>query len=183
VKIIFSVLIKIFLAVLTTLLLSIFIHKVVHTFFYVCLISVPLSVLISVIYSLLLNSQQKREIKEETRLLEIFSIILVSSLTTFLFLTLIPLNVDRSFSVWMLNQISNETRSGLVISSDQLKTEMSTFMGYNSGELTRRIREQESLGNIKLEKDKIYLTSRGKFQVFFDRVISKLFSTNKKYAQ
>ena len=103
---------------------------------------------------------------------------LLTSLILFSFLSTLPLNIDRSFSVWTLNQISN-------LPSEQTRTSLSTlaedFFRKDSGEVSRRIDEQIKLGNLIEESSNIKLTSRGRFQVQFHRLIAQIFGLNSKY--
>ena len=103
---------------------------------------------------------------------------LLTALILFSFLSTLPLNIDRSFSVWTLNQISN-------LSTEQTRVSLATlaedFFTQDSGEVSRRIDEQIKLGNLIEEAGNIGLTSRGRFQVQIHRLIAQIFALNSKY--
>ncbi len=103
---------------------------------------------------------------------------LLTSFILFSFLASLPLNVDRSFSVWTLNQISNLPAKQTRISLETLAEE---FFTQDNGEISRRIEEQIKLGNLVEESSKIKLTSRGRLQVQLHRLIAIVFGLNSKY--
>lgn len=90
-----------------------------------------------------------------------------------------PLNVDRSFSVWMLKRVSDS--SGMT--PDQLRESVATFFAPDSGEVTRRIDEQLLLRNINVENGTVVLTPSGEIVVRMNELISRLFGLNPLYAQ
>lgn len=103
---------------------------------------------------------------------------MLTSFMLFSFLSLLPLNIDRSFSVWTLNEMSkNETQLNRV-SIEKMAEE---FFAQGSGEISRRIDEQIQLGNLSEKLGKIELTPRGRFQVQVHRIIATIFALNKKY--
>jgi hypothetical protein len=105
---------------------------------------------------------------------------LLTSLILFSFLSTLPLNIDRSFSVWTLNQISNLSKEQTRFS---LETLAEDFFTQENGEVSRRIDEQIKIGNLVEESNNIKLTSRGQFQVQFHRFIAKIFGLNSKYTE
>jgi hypothetical protein len=115
--------------------------------------------------------------------LSYFSSIMISTLFSFSFLTTVPLNIDRSFSVWMLTNIDDAQNRGISVDSEHLNTIISDFFSPGGGEINRRVQEQISLGNLKVENGEIVLTSRGENQVKLNRFFAKLFFTNEKYTE
>ena len=107
----------------------------------------------------------------------VLSSILVVFATLFL-LTFGPLNVDRSFSVWMLRNVSEEDG----IPTPELKEQASTFFSPSSGEIERRIDEQRNLGNVQIQDDVVQLTSRGAILVRVNEVMARFFGLNPNYA-
>lgn len=104
----------------------------------------------------------------------------VSSLATFSFLATIPLNIDRSFSVWMLSTQTPSPGSAPVELSE-LESSLSLFFDEESGELDRRVEEQLALGNIQLHQTGVTLTARGELLVASFREISRFYELNPKY--
>jgi nitrogen fixation NifU-like protein len=72
---------------------------------------------------------------------------------------------------------------GVTIDSKYLNTEISKFFTPSGGEINRRIQEQISLGNLKVENGVIRLTSRGANQVRVNRFFGKVFFTDEKYTK
>lgn len=104
-----------------------------------------------------------------------------STLSVLTFLILVPLQVDRSFSVWMLNKINEEKQQKIDVKT--LKVSAADFFNPNSGEISRRINEQIKIGNLSLTKqDKVKLSNRGNLFVRFHKEIAKIFNLNRKYA-
>ena len=105
--------------------------------------------------------------------------IAVATSITFSFLSTIPLNIDRSFSVWMLNRISADKT---LSSQEKIEKEAELFFSAESGEILRRVNEQLQLGNIERVNGLITLTGKGNFQVKFHNFIQGVFHLNDKYA-
>ena len=99
----------------------------------------------------------------------VLSSVLVVFATLFL-LTFGPLNVDRSFSVWMLRNVSEQDG----IPTPALKEQASTFFNPSSGEIERRIDEQRNLGNVQIQDDVVQLTSRGAILVRVNELMLSL---------
>jgi hypothetical protein len=102
----------------------------------------------------------------------------VATLLTFSFLSAVPLNVDRSFSVWTINHMYNFDKP--IDKSDLLK-KGENFFTVGNGEISRRLDEQVRLGNVIEHKDKVELTKRGKLQAKLHTFIRKFFGLNMKY--
>ena len=101
------------------------------------------------------------------------------SLVVFLFLFAVPLNVDRSISVWLLAK-TNERQE---LSEVQLQNEAVYFFENSDHEVQRRVNEQIQLRNLELNDSNNYqITNQGKFLLQFFRIIAKVFNLNEKYA-
>jgi hypothetical protein len=126
-------------------------------------------------------------VKREGRLdswLQAASVSLIGALFAFSFLSTVPLNVDRSFSVWSINQIYKQDLNRAGIPVDLLKKELEAYFSAESGEIDRRLTEQTSVGNIVVTEDsRVVLTDQGIRQrnLFFG--ISEFFGLNPKYAR
>jgi hypothetical protein len=119
--------------------------------------------------------------KEVMRIVQVmFAISLFS--TSFAFLSTVPLNIDRSLSVWMLAKIEESGSTTLKISD--LMERVEPFLEPNSGEINRRVEEQVTLGNVEFVEDGtgIRITHRGKIQVMINKRIADVFDLNPKYA-
>lgn len=123
--------------------------------------------------------------EEITRSKSTFEVRLLSSISSVLsvsvFLILVPLQVDRSFSVWMLNKISQQNPQKFYV--DELKNEAARYFSPNNGEINRRINEQVQIGNLEITSAKeIKLSNRGSLFVRFHKVVARIFNLNKKYS-
>jgi len=90
-----------------------------------------------------------------------------------------PLNVDRSFSVWMLKRISDTPGQ----TPAQVKDRLSEFFSPESGEVQRRIDEQVLLGNLEVRRGSVELTNSGRRVVWANEALSRIFGLNPRYAQ
>ena len=135
-----------------------------------------IAVLTPLITGLIIYSYAKKRKKHNP-----FEKFVLSALASFALLTTLPLNLDRSFSVWMLANLKSTHINQQTISEKQLQEKLETFFSAKSGELNRRIEEQAKLGNISFHKKEIYLTTKGDLQVKINRVISRIFNLNPKY--
>jgi hypothetical protein len=102
-------------------------------------------------------------------------------ISAFSFLSFIPINVDRSFTVITLSTINNQYNTNLKL--EELQTKMSTFFRPENKEILRRIEEQVFVGNLELKEGEVILTTRGRFQVFVNDVIAYIFDLNLKYVR
>ncbi len=161
-----------------TVVISAGLHRIVETFFYVAILSIPTSALLAYFQFKLLSKNGKfGEPYLSKTLLALF--LISNALLSFCFQSTVPLNVDRSFSVWMINQLYTET-SGEKLS--EVEEEASEFFSPQGGEILRRVNEQISLGNIKNDNSVISLTDRGKRVWYLNRIISIFFGLNDKYS-
>jgi hypothetical protein len=171
------------LSVGLTLTMCAGLHKIVDTFLYICFLSIPISLLMTSTVILVFKRLRMGSNTSKMSVLSYFSSIMISTLFSFSFLTTVPLNIDRSFSVWMLTNIDDAQNRGASVDLDYLNTKISDFFSPGSGEIDRRLQEQISLGNIKVINREIVLTSRGENQVKINRFFAKVFFTNEKYTK
>jgi hypothetical protein len=106
----------------------------------------------------------------------------VSALLVFCFLVLLPINVDRSFSVWGINSIYKAAPSHSM-DFETFEAKMSNFFLDDPAEFERRIDEQSKLGNLRRTGDSVSLTIQGAALRDFFAILSKFFNLNPKYAQ
>jgi hypothetical protein len=100
--------------------------------------------------------------------------------TQLFFFSLIPLTIDRSFSVWLLTQIEAEQKG--YVTFPELSDKSQIFFIGDGEEIERRYNEQLKIGTLRLiDNDKIVLTSYGNMQVKLNRFIGKVFALNPKY--
>lgn len=124
-------------------------------------------------FLLILNKDSESEPRGKSFLLSF-----TTALMIFTFLATVPLNLDRSFSVWMLNQTFESEGQ---LSVKELEKEASQFFAPSGGEIKRRINEQISLGNLEVINSQVELTIRGKLTWKINRIISEFFGLNEKY--
>jgi hypothetical protein len=151
-------------------------------FFFLC---VFVGALASGVLVLVLDSKiRKNNINSESEnfLIKIISVLVVflTTVITFATLAILPLNVDRSFTVWTLNEMEI---NGKPQSRDELILESSKFFSSNSGEISRRINEQIRLRNIEVEDGMLQLSARGKLQVQIHRVLRQIFALEVNYTR
>lgn len=151
-------------------------HLFVPIFFYVCF----LSSIFTLTFSLLLARYASLLTKDSKNVAGNQSIFysLTTALIIFSFLATVPLNLDRSFSVWMLNKTIESERAPSI---EELENKASQFFAPSGGEIKRRINEQILLGNLKVLQNQVELTDRGKITWRINRLISDFFGLNKKY--
>ncbi len=120
--------------------------------------------------------------ESENSLIKIISVLVVflTTVITFATLAILPLNVDRSFTVWTLNEMEI---NGKPQSRDELILESAKFFSSNSGEVSRRINEQIRLRNIEVEDGMLQLSARGKLQVQIHRVLRQIFALEVNYTR
>jgi len=177
-----TTLLTIFVGILAGFGLSLVLSRIISTFFYTCWISSAIAFIVALAtWQLTIRGLAGGEEVERSALKVIsISISLVPAFIIFSFLSTIPLNVDRSFSVWMINDMY---KNHSVIPEKVLEDTAAKFFSPQNGEIRRRIDEQKHLGNISEKAGIVYLTSSGKKTRLLDNLISKLYTLNKKYAQ
>jgi hypothetical protein len=102
---------------------------------------------------------------------------LVSGLLAFSFLATVPLNVDRSFSVWMLHQANQKQ-----FKISELELFGAKYFSPENNQISRRINEQIKLGNVVVDSDYVKLTKSGKRLEKFHRLVRVFFGLDKSYA-
>lgn len=98
--------------------------------------------------------------------------------TMLFLLTFGPLNVDRSFSVWMLRNVAEQEQ----IATPSLTKQASDFFNPSSGEIERRVNEQLNLGTITVDDGTVELTTRGEILVLVNEAMARFFGLNPNYA-
>lgn len=175
------ILLEIFCGVLFGLAIAALLNRVVNYFF----LCVFVGAFASGVLTLFFEHRKKKAhfvSKKEMILVNINSALIVSLATviSFAFLAILPLNVDRSFSVWTLNQMDRLEKPQ---SRNELILEGAEFFSPSYGEISRRIDEQIRLKNIEETGGKLQLSERGKMQVKFHRALQKIFGLNIKYTR
>jgi hypothetical protein len=152
-------------------------HSYIDLFFYVCFASSFFVLAIGILVAAIRRSSSRARLDLEKETLSVA----VASLLTFVFLTTVPLNVDRLFSVWMLNNVNSQQQS---LTIEELEALAYKFFEPSEGEIARRIEEQSRLGNLYVDSDgKVLITPKGSSISRFFRKISEFFDLNPKYAQ
>lgn len=174
---------KLFFAILAGVFSSIVcasaLNRFFHFFFYCTFIS---SIVGCIVTLSILSLRKVAENNSVTLKFIIDKILILSScislLISFSFLTTIPLNVDRSFSVWMINYMNDNDGKK---TATELQRDAYVFFAPEKGEIQRRIEEQIRLGNMEVNDGKIELTSSGKRLAKINKFIRQLFALNSKY--
>lgn len=150
------------------------INRILHFFFLTAIVS---SIFAGITASVIITRITKnKSINSHINV----STALVSILLTFSFLATIPINIDRSFSVWMLNQIKH---NGATSSQLEIENTAAQFFSQKNGEIKRRIEEQKKIGNLNIRNNQVSLTIRGELQVRLNKMIRIFFDLNKKYTE
>ncbi len=153
-----------------------FFYFYISLFFYVCFISTLITFIFAFFSFKFGGKFLPTTIKYSNEVTYLYSSLV--SLIVFCFLSTVPLNLDRSFSVWMLNQTASSAEA---YSTQDLENLASDFFAPSGLEIKRRINEQISIGNMERRDEKILLTDKGEFTWKLFRVISDFFGLNKKY--
>jgi hypothetical protein len=163
---------------IAVLLISAGLHRLIPTYFYISVLSAPIAAVIAYLQfryffrNVQLGTKQLRNL-----ILVLFMI--MSSLFSFSFHSTVPLNVDRSFSVWMINKIATDPE---MRNFSTLEENASKFFSPEKGEIKRRLNEQISLGNLEVVDNRVELTSSGHRVWKSNRFLASLFGLNKNYA-
>ena len=108
----------------------------------------------------------------------------ISVLLSFSFLSTIPLTIDRSYSVWILKYVSESNASNQNLSAKILTNESLKFFSESNGQLSRRIAEQERLGNIiSGESGEIKITWKGRMLAQVNDIVGRIFGLDPKYSK
>lgn len=170
---------RLVVVVIVGLAVAALLSRVISLFLFVCLVS---ALVTGVLAALLLGRRflETSGVRGPgTSLIRVLGALLAAATVLFL-LTFGPLNIDRSFSVWMLRRVALSERPLTVAQTQQLAGD---FFGQGSDEIERRILEQERLGNLRVENNEVILTASGKRVVFLNEWLSRIFGLNPKYAQ
>ena len=177
-----TTLLTIFSGILLGFASSLLLSRIISTFFYTCWITATITFFAALAaWKLTIRASEITEAINPSTLRTLgICISLVPALAVFSFLSTVPLNVDRSFSVWMINDMYKNHSN---ISERALEETAAKFFAPQNGEIKRRVEEQKNLGNISEKFGIVYLTNSGRKTRFLDNLISKLYRLNKKYAQ
>ena len=149
--------------------------RFVDSFFLVCNLTLIFSIAIQYFY-FKFRSSKKNDINYFYRTIAVTA-------TSFAFLILGPLNVDRSISVWMLHQIEIQAKSPLELQRDELNQDFQKLFTIDDSEFNKRINEQLRIGNIEIDtNNNIRLSKLGEFQTKLHRMVALFFGLNRKYA-
>lgn len=175
-----------FFSLIFGLIVCAILNRIIEFFYFSALVGVLASLFFMVLSSSFvirrLNLKKEKQVFYASTVYHEALVIIVPTLISFAFLFTIPINIDRSFSVWTLSQIERNANMNQELKVTDLKKYMSTFFDENSIELNRRLLEQQKIGNIIVSGDKVRLTDRGRIQVVCNRFISRIFALNFKYS-
>lgn len=104
---------------------------------------------------------------------------LLAFFVTFSFLATVPINVDRSFSVWLLAGLESHRDPNFSVADAELFA--SEYFTPGSGEISRRIEEQIMIGNIELKEGNLSISSQGELLVNLFRATTLFFNLNPRY--
>jgi hypothetical protein len=109
---------------------------------------------------------------------------IMSTLISFSFLSTIPLTVDRSYSVWLLKNLTEAESVGRIVNRGDLVKQSSDFFSVENGQLNRRINEQARLGNLLiLEKGIVEISPKGLLLARIHNYIGIFFDLEPKYSR
>lgn len=152
-------------------------HKFIDLFFYVCFVSSFFVLILGFLVITLKRCLFKRRLDLEKEILSVS----IAVILTYAFLTTVPLNIDRSFSVWMLNSVQQQNKA---LTVEELEALAHNFFHPSQGEIVRRLNEQSRLGNLYVDSEgKVQITLKGSRTSRFFREVSEFFDLNPKYAQ
>jgi hypothetical protein len=160
------------------LLISAALHRVIPTYFYISLLSIPIAALIAYAQFKCLFKKDELQNKQIAKL--VLSLFVTSTaLLSFSFHSTVPLNVDRSFSVWMINKVATDPKMS---DFTTLEENAAQFFSPENGEIKRRLNEQIELGNIKVTNNRVELTPSGERVWKSNRFLALIFNLNRNYA-
>lgn len=163
---------------IVVILMSAGLHRLIPTYFYVSVLSAPIAALIAYFqFKIFFRNDELGPNQVRKMILMLFMI--TSSLFSFSFHSTVPLNVDRSFSVWMINKIATDAE---MQNFSTLEKKASQFFSPEKGEIKRRLNEQVELGNLEIVNNRVKLTSSGNRVWKSNRFFAWLFGLNKNYA-
>ena len=98
-------------------------------------------------------------------------LVIISSLLVLLFHTTVISIVDRSVSIFIMNEIKNKN-------PDQNMIKKSFIKNFTEGSVDKRLNEQKIMGNIYEINNKIFLSNKGEIFYSFFYFIKILFKTD-----
>lgn len=101
----------------------------------------------------------------------IIAVVLLSATLNLAFFAIVPVTLDRSISIFLLNNLEQQH---VQTKKEMVDTFISEYV-YSQDAVGRRIFEQVSSGNITVEEDKIKLSKRGENFLVFARFMSYLY--------
>lgn len=157
--------------VLLSLLMNIDIFSGVRVFYYSTLYNAVISVIIVACILFILKKIKFKYVNMTINL--IFSSTLLVGMALFLFVTLAPLTIDRSYTIFMLSDMSENAQH--TFTKEEVEDRFSDIYIYSYDSMEKRIEEQLSIGNIK-ESDKGYqISEKGKRLVKIFRFVEKFY--------
>lgn len=164
-------------------ILGLLIVSIVHIFVKVFFFSVILGVVINyIILIVLLKKRNYFLLPPKILKLNRICISMLSASLLFSFLITVPVNVDRSFSIWMLSYIEKVSLEDKNLEIPTLKSNVSDFFSPQSTEIDRRIKEQSNIRSITVDEDGfVRITLFGRVIVETSRIMQKFFGLNSKY--
>ncbi len=115
----------------------------------------------------------------ETKATERILAALLSFFVSFSFLATVPINVDRSFSVWLISQLASN--SSETLTEEDAEILAWAFFSPESGEISRRIQEQVAIGNLEIRDGDLVITDQGFVLVKAFQVFTAFFDLNPRY--
>jgi hypothetical protein len=110
--------------------------------------------------------------------------VIISTLISFSFLSTIPLTIDRSYSVWLLKNLTEAESLGKTINKEELIKQSIGFFSAENGQLNRRIEEQVKLGNLQIvDKGTIEVSMKGIALAKMHNLIGIIFGLEPKYSR
>lgn len=153
-------------------------QRLVDLFFYNVFVGTFVSVISSILIMRVFGSRLGLEKYARHYLLTI------SALLCFSFLSTIPLTIDRSYSVWLLKQVTESQSIGSRVWKAQLIEESTLFFSSQNGQLDRRIAEQVRIGNFKISNsEEVVITAKGKLIARINSVIGVIFGLDSNYSR
>jgi hypothetical protein len=173
-----AVLPNIAISLLTGIFFAALCQRFNNMFFY----NVFIGTFISGICSILIFRLSKNNLRLEKTFRPF--VVIISILLTFIFLTTIPLTIDRSYSVWLLKHVAESNAFGKKIDEVSLINDSVQFFSPSNGQLIRRIDEQKRIGNFRIgDGGRIEITKKGKLIAIFDNLIRIIFGLEPKYSK
>lgn len=181
----FNALFKTFLVYFISLVagmgfLSLFMHidifSKVHIFYYSTLMNAVLAV-IGVMGILFLLRFLKFKYIDITLNL-IFSSSLLVGMAMFLFVTIAPLTIDRSYTIFMLSDMAEN--SGQLFTAQEIEDRFSDIYIYQYDSMEKRIDEQLSIGNIEEVESCYRISQKGENLVDLFRLVERFYPVEDK---